>query len=42
MHPIRSFVIYWIPNFKKIKSEKFEAEKVKCRFLKYERTNYYL
>lgn len=42
MHPIGSSVVYRIPDAKRVKSEKFEAGGVKCRFLGYEVTNYRL
>lgn len=42
MHPIRSSVLYLIADAKSVKSEMLEPGGVKCRFFRYEGTNYCL
>ena len=42
IHPIGCTAVYKIPEAKRIKSEKFEAVGVKCRFLGYEGKNFRL
>ncbi len=42
LYPIRCGKVYKIPHAKIVKSEKFEAAGVNCRFLGYKGTNFWL